>query len=178
MFKKGFKIGFIIGAILAVSGIGYVYYVSKTSIEKSQKISKVKNFNDINIPIMDLDGKTIDLRNYGDKTILINIWGTWCAPCVKEMPLLQETYNQLKEEYVFVMISDEDPQKIKEFTKKNNYDFEFVQTEKNLKSIIGVFPTTFILDREGNIVYHNVGSFEDYSKTDLLELLTKKRITN
>ena len=52
MFKKGFKIGFIIGAILAVSGIGYVYYVSKTSIEKSQKISKVKNFNDINIPIM------------------------------------------------------------------------------------------------------------------------------
>ncbi len=115
MFKKGFKIGFIIGAILAVSGIGYVYYVSKNSLEKSEEVSKVKSFKDFNISITDVEGRSIAIEDYNDKTILINIWGTWCAPCIKEMPLLQEVYNEVRENYVFIMISDEEPKKVKEF---------------------------------------------------------------
>ena len=146
MFKKGFKIGFVIGAILAVSGIGYVYHVSKNSLEKSEEVSKVKSFKDFNISITDLEGKSIKIEDYNDKTILINIWGTWCAPCLKEMPLLQEVYHEVRKKYVFIMISDETPEKVKEFINANNYDFEFVLTQNNLKSIIGVFPTTFILE--------------------------------
>lgn len=174
MFKKGFKTGFIIGAILAVSGIGYVYYVSKTSLQKSEEVSKVKSFKDFNLSITDLEGKSIAIEDYNDKTILINIWGTWCAPCIKEMPLLQEVYNEVRENYVFVMISDEEPKKVKDFIDANHYDFEFVLTQNKLKSIIGVFPTTFILDEKQNLIYHNAGSFENYSKSELLKIFNKR----
>ena len=81
---------------------------------------------------------------------------------------------EVREKYVFILISDETPEKVKEFINANNYDFEFVLTQNNIKSIIGVFPTTFILDEEQNIIYRNAGSFEDYSKSDLLEIFNKR----
>ncbi|WP_062697100.1 TlpA family protein disulfide reductase [Chryseobacterium indologenes] len=171
--KKGLIWGLIFGSITAFSFLAYVYYVSKKSIEQYNKVSSSKNFKNLNINLETLDGKPFDITQFSDKKILVNFWATWCAPCRKEMPLLQSTYNQIKNEYVFIMISDEKPEVIKAFKEKEGYDFVFVRSRESLKSKVGVFPTTFILDKLQNIKYTRAGAFDDMSESDLKALLLK-----
>lgn len=173
MFKKGLKMGLIAGAVLAFLGLGYVYYVSYTSIKKNQETVVSKNFEELNISLTDLEGKDILLDQFREKKILVNIWGTWCAPCIKEMPFLQEVYDEIKENHVFILISDESPEKVKKFINKNQYDFEFLLTKKDLISVIKFFPTIFILDENKTIRKSIVGSLDRYSKKEFIELLAK-----
>jgi len=55
------------------------------------------------------------LSDFEEKNVLVNFWTSWCGPCVKEFPLLQETQSTIKEDFVFIMISDESIDKIKAF---------------------------------------------------------------
>ena len=41
-----------------------------------------------------LDGQTVSLADYRGKVILINLWATWCEPCIEEMPLLEDLYQK------------------------------------------------------------------------------------
>ncbi|MDR3024788.1 TlpA disulfide reductase family protein [Chryseobacterium sp.] len=173
IFKKGFIVGIIFGTIISFSFLGYIYYVSKKSKEQSEKISETKNFKDLNLHLENLDGSPFDINQFTGKKILVNVWATWCAPCVKEMPLLQNTYNELKNDYIFIMISDEKPETIKSFMTKKGYNFTFVRSSESLKSKIGIFPTTFILDKSHNIKFSQSGSFEDMSESDFKALLLK-----
>ena len=71
MFKKGLKMGLIAGAVLAFLGLGYVYYVSYTSIKKNQETVVSKNFEELNISLTDLEGKDILLDQFREKKILV-----------------------------------------------------------------------------------------------------------
>ncbi|WP_158605982.1 TlpA disulfide reductase family protein [Taibaiella sp. KBW10] len=166
--------GIILGTILAVSALGYLYYVSKRNMAQSDAIGKSKHFKELNLPLKDLEGKPVDMMQFSDKYVLVNFWGTWCLPCVQEMPMLQNEYKALKEKYVFVMISDEDPQTIKAFKEKKGYDFVFVRSEEILQSMIGVFPTTFILDKSQRIIFTKTGSFENMDPNGFKQLLLKQ----
>ncbi|NIF06374.1 TlpA family protein disulfide reductase [Chryseobacterium sp. Tr-659] len=172
-FKKGLIFGLILGAILSFSFLGYLYYVTKKNLQQNEKVTKSKSFKDLNLKLEYLDGKPFNIAQFPNKKVLINIWGTWCAPCRKEMPLLQDTYNLVKNDYVFIMISDEKPEVIKAFNDKEGYNFIFVRSTENLKSKIGAFPTTFILDQSQNIQYTKTGSFDDMNENELKALLLK-----
>ncbi len=89
------------------------------------------------------------------------------------MPFLQEVYDEIKENHVFILISDESPEKVKKFINKNQYDFEFLLTKKDLISVIKFFPTIFILDENKTIRKSIVGSLDRYSKKEFIELLAK-----
>ena len=118
-----------------------------------------------------MDGSTLDFETLKGKVIFINMWATWCAPCIAEMPGIQDLYNNYKDtpDVVFAMISfDKDPAKAKNFIAKKEYDLPVYFPNKT--QIPGVYdskgiPTTYVIDKEGYIAYRKVGMASYNSKS-------------
>ena len=63
-----------------------------------------------------LSGEEFMLDKYKGKKIIVNVWATWCGPCIKEMPSMNEAFQELKEDdWVFVAASYEELDLIKRF---------------------------------------------------------------
>ena len=126
------------------------------------------------IQLVDLDGNDIPLTNFKGKTIFLNYWATWCRPCLAEMPDIDKAAKILeKEDYVFIAASDEDLDKIKKFAAKNNYSFQIVHSKTSVFDLdITALPTTFVISKEGEIVYNEVGA-RDWAGENTLNKLRK-----
>lgn len=99
-----------------------------------------------------LNGEAIDLEAYQNKVLILNLWATWCGPCIKEMPDLEEMEAALGDDFVLLLASDEGDAKIKKFVTKKDFDLNFIQIENSLESL-GVYslPTTFIVGADGEL---------------------------
>jgi len=119
--------------------------------------------------LTDQYGNEHTLSAYKGKVVFINFWATWCPPCKKELPdieALYKEYNLNQDEVVFLGIanpsSEEYPnnqdggkEEIKAFLDENGYTFPtlYDETGEVLKNYnISAFPTTFMIDKEGNVV--------------------------
>ena len=126
----------------------------------------------------DLEGNEFSLRNFENKVLFINYWATWCNPCLAEMPNMAELYNQYKENdnIVFLYLSKEDADTIINYIPKDDSLGQLpiykVVTDDDLFSTRGI-PTTFIVNRNGEIVIKDVGSavWNDQSVVDYLDKL-------
>ena len=126
----------------------------------------------------DLEGNEFSLRNFENKVLFINYWATWCNPCLAEMPSMAELYNQYKENdnVVFLYLSKEDTDTIIDYIPKDDSLGQLpiykVVTDDDLFSTRGI-PTTFIVNRNGEIVIKDVGSavWNDQSVVDYLDKL-------
>jgi len=108
-----------------------------------------------------LDGKEIMFSELKGKVVFINFWATWCKPCVAEMPSIQSLYNSLKDEdIVFLLVSDEDEETVRKFLDKKQFTFPVYLRDKEVPKVFKTMgiPATFILDREGSVVFKHVGS--------------------
>jgi thiol-disulfide isomerase/thioredoxin len=114
----------------------------------------------LDITFKTLDEKNVSLDDFRGKYVLLNIWATWCTPCVKELPSLQNLKNTIEPEgWVVLSVANEykvDTGKIGAFTEKlgvealANYYFDPVTSRigKLLVSSPGL-PTTFLINPEG-----------------------------
>lgn len=107
--------------------------------------------------LTDLDQKTIDYAQYRGKWVLIDFWGTWCKPCVEELPRFQKFYSDLvktnpKNIVVFTAASHDSEPKVREFMKKQAYTFPVVMAnEAFIKQFrVGEFPTKVLITPQGN----------------------------
>lgn len=117
---------------------------------------------DYNFRLIDSDGNKLDVRHLQGKTIFINMWATWCAPCVAEMPSINDLYNKIenKEDIVFLMISyDKDMRTARAWVKRKGFDFPVYQLASPLPDMYetGVVPSTFVISPEGKIVLSKTG---------------------
>lgn len=121
------------------------------------------------IQLVDLDGNELLLSGFKGKTIFLNYWATWCRPCLAEMPDIDQASKILEEEnYVFLAASDEDLEKIKEFVTKFDYSFQIVQLKRSVFDLdIMALPTTMIIDKNGEIIYNEVGARDWASESEL-----------
>lgn len=113
-----------------------------------------------------LDGAPFKLDNYKGNYVLIDFWGTWCAPCIKAIPELKETNNLLAKNKNFKLISvafDSDSENVRKYTenKEMNWEHVFVNnTKQNKNSIvakfkISSFPSTILIHPNGKIIARN-----------------------
>jgi thiol-disulfide isomerase/thioredoxin len=80
------------------------------------------------VKLADLNGQSISLDQFKGKTIFLNFWATWCKPCIQEMPSIDSAQKLLsKNGVVFLLASDETPERIKEFKQLYQLDLDFVR---------------------------------------------------
>jgi thiol-disulfide isomerase/thioredoxin len=109
--------------------------------------------------LKDMDGNRFLLEQHKDKVVFINLWATWCPPCIAEMPDLQKLYNDYKNEMVFLFISNENPNTIKTFMDKKGYTLPaFVPvTQYPADFETNSIPTSFLISKKGEMVMKKSG---------------------
>ena len=110
---------------------------------------------------------------YG-KVTLVNFWATDCMVCMKEMPRLVQTYNRLRPlglQTVAVAMSYDRPDRVLEYAEKNRLPFKVALDVRGEAArqfgTINATPTTFLIDKRGNIVKSWQGE-PDYAKLERL----------
>lgn len=98
-----------------------------------------------------LTGEEITIQNLQDKPTLINLWFTSCAPCIKEMPALNEMMANYSEQFNFLAITFESEAKVNRFLKKREFNFPHIVDSKELTLNAGFngYPTNIFLDKNG-----------------------------
>lgn len=113
-----------------------------------------------------MDGETFSLNDLRGKYVLIDFWGTWCAPCIAEMPTVKEYHEKYAENLVVLGVNNGDTfEEIKEFAEPKGYDWMQIKDKNDkedlvLKLNVAGFPNKFILSPEGEILYRFVGNTE------------------
>ena len=83
---------------LIIVGIGFIVLLqtknSSRNITGKPRFEKGVPAPDFTLP--DLNGKMVSLADYKDQVVLLNIWATWCRPCVEEMPSMEKLHQELK----------------------------------------------------------------------------------
>ena len=145
-----------------------------------QRSKAAQNYNRVeNATFVDEQGREISAADLRGKIVFVNFWATWCPPCIAEMPSIQKLYDQFKgnESFVFLLVDvDHQPQKSREFLRARGMDlplyFPGTGIERSLYS--GSLPTTAVIDKNGNIVFHETGA-NDFSNTKFAEFLKSLR---
>ena len=140
----------------------------KSSKKNHQGKDKLKTIKAPDFNLADLDGNVINFSAYEGQVIMLTFWGTWCGPCRQEIPDFIKLYDQYNEkglEIVGIAIQSGSADNIKRFSEyyKINYPIltdingnESYKAFSDYGLISGVgtraVPTTFLINRDGNIV--------------------------
>ena len=128
--------------------------------------------------LQDLSGKTVKFSSLKNKVIFLNIWATWCPPCVAEMPGIQGLYDKVKgnKNIAFVMLSVDQNgmDKVKRFVAKKGYTFPVYLPASGVPATFETrsIPTTFILSKDGKVAARHDG-MANYDTKEVKEYLEK-----
>lgn len=138
-----------------------------TTVNAIAGISKGKLAPDFSLKSM--SGENIRLSEMRGKVVMINFWATWCAPCRKEMPLLNALYNKHKNSgFVLLGVNiDNSPKNGEKMAKKLGINFPilFDNSKKVSETYkVSAMPFTIILDKSGKISQIHKGYLPGYEK--------------
>ena len=111
-----------------------------------------------------LDGSTFTLSEYKGKVVFINLWATWCGPCVAELPYFNEFYHEHGDDVAMLachspLVSED----VKEFLEDKGWDIPFtIDTDgEGVFKVTGgsnTLPQTIVLNRKGEVIYNEIRS--------------------
>ena len=110
----------------------------------------------------DLDGKTRDISEWSDQRVLINFWATWCVPCRREMPLLQNLYlNKDAHNIEVIGIAVDQNEAVRNFVHEYGIEFPILIGQSNAYEIMQqlgntatTLPYTLVVEPDGLISWH------------------------
>ena len=122
----------------------------------------------------DLEGNPVALSDYRGKRILLNFWATWCRPCIEEMPSLLKAQEILqKENYVFLLATDQSVKIINSFKVKKGFEFTYLRYTGTFADLgIHALPKTFIYNKNGAKVDEISGAIA-WDSPEIIEKLKK-----
>lgn len=144
----------VLGIVLLVPGIRNTLkdlFFPIATIESAVHIDA----DDYDIDLQGINTPSTNMKNFRNKPVFLNFWGTWCAPCRKEWPSIQKLYDRRKDQVDFVLIAMKDEEEaVRKFLKENNYTVPvyIAQSPISEKILPKAFPTTFLLDKNGRIL--------------------------
>ena len=147
----------VIFFVVVGSVAGYFVYKEATRVGEPGVINIGQQAPDFSIK--DRDGRLLKLSDYRGKVVFLNIWGTWCQPCVQEMPEMETLYQAFKDrKFQMMAISiDNDWDEIGEFYKEHHLTLPaFLDPGHQIANLYKVYkyPETFLIDANGNVVKH------------------------
>ncbi len=165
---------------LSVNSSGNIDALMRTmGIQQFKKKEVAPNFE-----LKNLNGKTVSLKDYRGKFILLNFMATWCMWCRKEMPHLQKLHNRFKDKdfAIIAVFSDREGGKaVRPFIKKSGYTF--TENAGTFNSglldptgrVTGMYrvtgtPTTYLIDKSGN-AFAVAQGYRDWSTKEAFTLV-------
>ena len=119
--------------------------------------------------------QSADLSKLKGKVVLLNFWGSRCAPCIEELPSLMELHRQMPQVAIVAISMDEDPEVYQRFITKNHIDLltirdptQKIQTKYGTVQI----PETYVIDRQGKVRRKFV-SAQNWTSPEIMEYLAK-----
>jgi peroxiredoxin len=117
--------------------------------------------------LQDSDAKKYSLKDYRGKVVLLNFWATWCPPCRREMPSLERLHQKLKDKDLVVLALNqmEGVDQVFIFTGEIGVDvtipilFDKDSSVSRAYGVMGL-PTTYLIDKKGNIRFRAIGGRE------------------
>ena len=163
--------------IIALAGSFYIYQYRQKKTHLPEHIKKNQDIETTgsDIQFYDLNTKTITLSSFIGKTVMINFWATWCAPCVEELPSLDKLAKSFPKKLIILAVSNERTDEIKNFLIAfSDFNTNFIPANMNRKDMlkhfsVRAFPETYILNKQGKLVQKVIGpqkwDSEDWKKT-------------
>ncbi|MEA4932229.1 MAG: cytochrome c biogenesis protein/redoxin, partial [Lawsonibacter sp.] len=145
--------------------------------------------------LMDQNGETHTLSDYRGKTVFLNFWATWCGPCQNELPDIQklyESYGSNEGDLVVLGVAnpktedypnnqDKTQAEVEQFLQESGYTFPVVMdTTGEVLSAYGIsaFPTTFMIDAEGNLFGYVVSQLsKEMMESIVQQTMTGQRVS-
>ena len=128
------------------------------------------------ISFVDLAGNTVSLSEFTGKIVLVNLWATWCEPCLREMPSLERVQSRLGDKIAVVAISEDHggSKTVEPFIDKLGLKSVkiYLDPKSAIERALKVrgLPTSFLIDREGRVLGRVEGAAE-WDAPKLLEIL-------
>jgi cytochrome c biogenesis protein CcmG, thiol:disulfide interchange protein DsbE len=96
--------------------------------------------------------RTVDLSKLRGRIVVLNLWATWCAPCIEELPSLLALQKQMPELAIVAVSMDQDPDVYKRFLVDHHVDLLTLRDEEQkINALYGTvqIPETYIIDKQG-----------------------------
>lgn len=163
------KLLIIITTLVIGFGIAYLDIVSPPAGKRVSNIEQPDAAPDFTFT--DLSGVKHTLYDFKGKMVLVNVWATWCPPCVHEIPQMLELARRNPDTLIFIGLSvDDAPEDIEKFLNRlpehvredialNNVIFPHDQEKAISKGMLGItaYPETLVVDKNGNIQTKIIG---------------------
>ena len=119
-----------------------------------------------------LDGRGFDIDLLAGQKVFVNFWATWCAPCIREIPSINNAAQALEDEgYIFLFASDEDAETISTFLDERQFPGNFIRLNDFFASYgIGAVPSSWLLDENGDVSKTWAGAYEWDSEEMLADI--------
>jgi len=115
-----------------------------------------------NFTLNGLDGEKIRLDSLRGKTVVLYLWATWCVPCQRQLPLMEEAYAAYgsRPDVAFLAVSlDQRPELIKPFVKRRGYTLPVAHGDREVYTGFQVegLPTLILIDPQGKVRFRQLG---------------------
>ncbi|PAE93551.1 thiol-disulfide oxidoreductase ResA [Shouchella clausii] len=144
-----------------VCAIGYTIYANAASEQGAVKVGEPAT----NFALVDLEQERFELGQNKGKGVFINFWGTFCEPCEREMPYIENAYEEYKDEVEMIAVNvDEAPLTVQSFINRHGLTFPVAIDERREVTRaygIGPLPATILVDEHGIVQKVHTGAMTE-----------------
>ncbi len=151
----------------------FVIRYTMSSPKESDKGIRLTNA-DYQWRYLDSEGQTKKFADLKDKVVFLNLWATWCGPCVAEFPAINELYKEYGDKVEFVLLSNEDLSTVQNFLQKKEYEVPSYRYLDEIPQLLysQSIPATFIISKRGELVVQKKGAAK-WNSASFKQLLDK-----